>query len=208
MIKYYIRTTGERTLDESISRELGDDYTLLVDTEHKPVKYFIEVLKTINNYDSILLEDDVILCKDFKNRIEEAVKKYPNQMINFFNAPELYTKVLTNGNFCYMQCRYYPKGSCDLLINELERFKDKPKVCPCLNIISNKHNLKILQYRPCLVQHLDKDSLVGNSCGRRRTPYFIDYLDELNIDYSEAGAQDNRKKLINLMYNKLKEGEK
>ena len=201
MIHYFIRTTGERTLDKSISRELGEDYTLLVDTEHKPVKHFIEVLKTINNYDSVLLEDDVILCKDFKNRIEEVISAYHDQMINFFNSPELYTKILTNGNFCYMQCRYYPKGSCNLLIKELDRFKDKPKVCPCLNMISSKHNLTILQYRPCLVQHIDDSSLVGNMHGRRRSPYFIDYLDELGITYDKA--YEHRKELIALMKSKF-----
>ena len=75
-LKFFIRTTKDRTLDESIERELGNNYTLLIDTEHKPVDSFIEQLKIISDYDAILLEDDVILCKDFVNEITKVVKKY------------------------------------------------------------------------------------------------------------------------------------
>lgn len=40
-IKYFVRTTNDRVLDESFNRELGNDYTLLVDSEYKPVKSLI-----------------------------------------------------------------------------------------------------------------------------------------------------------------------
>ena len=70
-LKIFIRTTGERKLDKSIVRELNGNYTLLVDKEHKPIESFINQLRIISDYDAILLEDDVILCKDF---LKEATK--------------------------------------------------------------------------------------------------------------------------------------
>ena len=62
MIKYFVRTTGERQLDESYNQI---EYELLIDKEYKPVKSLIEQLEIMNNYDSVLLEDDLILCKNF-----------------------------------------------------------------------------------------------------------------------------------------------
>ena len=73
MLKFYVRTTLERQLDSSYSQI---EYELLVDTEHKPIESFIEQLEQISEYDSVLLEDDLILCKDFKNRIEEVINKH------------------------------------------------------------------------------------------------------------------------------------
>ena len=62
--------------------------------------------------------------------------------------------------------------------------------------------LKHIQYRPCLVQHLDFKSLVGNRDNYRITPYFVDYLEDLNIQYEEAKLHKN---IIELKYKILKE---
>ena len=200
MLHYFVRTTNERQLDDSYSQI---EYELLVDIEHKPVKSFIEQLEIMNNYDSVLLEDDLILCKNFKERIEEVINKNPNIIINFFNAPTIYQDIKIDNNFSFQQCRYFPKGSCAIFINELKSFINKSKVCPCLNKIAQEHNLKIMQYRPCLVQHLDNSSLVNNKYGCRRTFYFIDYLDELGINYDEAVKVENQVKLRTLMNEKF-----
>jgi hypothetical protein len=66
-----------------------------------------------------------------------------------------------------------------------------------------------VQYRPCLVQHLDNSSLIDNIAeGHRRTPYFIDYLDELNISYDQAFSIMNKfklEKILNKHFSKPKE---
>lgn len=202
MLHYFVRTTNERQLDSSYFQI---EYELLVDTEHKPVKSFIEQLEIINNYDSVLLEDDLILCKNFKERIEEVINKNPNIIINFFNAPTIYQNIKIDNNFSFQQCRYFPKGSCTIFINALKSYINASKVCPCLNKIAREHGLKIIQYRPCLVQHLDNSSLVGNQYRCRRTPYFIDYLNELGINYLDAIKLENQVRLRNLMKEKFKE---
>lgn len=213
MIKYYVRTTGERTLDESFSQI---DYELLVDRENKPVKSFIEQLKTISNCDSVLLEDDLVLCKDFKNKIEETINQYPNELINFFTLPMMYFKTKKEFSFSYNQCTYYPKGKALLIANEIEYILEndpKYKGCPQYDILENRAlinlNIKHVKYRPCLIQHLDNGSIMNNNVSYSRiTPYFIDYLEELKITYSEARKQENREKLINLMKLDYKEVDK
>ena len=65
----------------------------------------------------------------------------------------------------------------------------------------------IIIYRPCLVQHLDFDSILfcktfGKTYEKRRTPYFIDYINQLGISYEES--KNHRYELQQLMNNHLK----
>lgn len=200
MLKYFVRTTGERDLDKSFSQI---DYKLWVDKEHKPMKSFISLLEAINDYDAVILEDDIILCENFKEEIEKVISKYPNQIINFFNAPTVYQDTITNRNFCFMQCRYYPKGTAKIIADKLKPYINAKKVCPSLNRVLANQDITVLQYRPCLVQHIDNSSLVNNMFGTRRTPYFIDYLKELGITYEDAKDENIQKKLFELMQEKF-----
>ena len=210
MIKIFIRTTGERKLHESIDIELKGNYTLLVDKEHKPVDSFIKQLKEIDKYDSILLEDDVILCKNFLANIEKAISEWPNQIINFFTIPnEWFTSFSTIGHFVYNQCTYYPKGISKRLAEEMEKIRKPYNQYDTLeNLAMYNLNIPSVRYRPCLVQHIDYDTLIQNNPSNRRSPYFIDYLDELNIDYKDANTPENKIKLTNLMREKFKDIDK
>lgn len=209
MVRYFIRTTSDRTLDESYSQI---DYELLIDKEHNPMKSFIEQLEYLGNLDCdvVLLEDDLILCKDFKTHMEDVIKTYPNNVINFFTNPNQYFTTNETFMFCYNQCTYYPKGVSKRIAVEMRNvlLNDWYVKNNSYSTTERKalQNLKIkhIQYRPCLVQHLDTDSLMGHYLNfGRRTPYFIDYLDELNISYTDAAKPENKQKLIDLMNEKF-----
>lgn len=203
MVKYFVRTTGERTLDGSFSQI---EYTLLIDKEHKPVKSFIEQLEIISEYDAIFLEDDIQLCRDFVKRIEEVIKKYPDRIINFFTDPSHWFETKDAQTFYFNQCTYYPKGLAKKLAAEMRKIEEENPGKFQYDVLESKAlhimNIKHIQYRPCLVQHLDFKSLVGNRDNYRITPYFIDYLDDLNIKYKDAKLPKN---LIELKYKILKE---
>jgi hypothetical protein len=201
MIKYFVRTTLERELHETYKQI---DYSLFVDTEHKPIESFIKQLEQISDYDSVLLEDDLILCKDFKERVEEVISKYPEYIINFFTNPNYYVKTGLYTNFSYNQCTYYPKGIGKIISNEMKKIKDHYKdygYDTLEHLVLKKLKLKFVIYRPCLVQHIDYKSLITPGMHSRRTPYFIDYLDELGIPYSEAFK--HKEELIKLMNKKF-----
>lgn len=207
MIKYFVRTTEERTLDKSFSQI---DYELLIDRNHNSGKAFIEQLLEINDYDAVLMEDDIILCKDFKNKIEKVISEHPNDVINFFTMPMQYLNEQYTSSFVYNQCTYFPKGIAkkihDLAMRFMPNNRSQEQIMKrCLCLLRTKHYI----YRPCLVQHIDNGSLMGNHvmfC--RRSPYFIDYLDELGMTYEEANVLENRRKLIALMKEKFKEIDK
>lgn len=208
MIKYFIRTTLERTLDESINRELGNDYILLVDTEHNSGKAFLKQLLEINEYDAVLMEDDIILCKNFKKRIEEVINKHPNDIVNFFSKPCEYIRPRYEHFFCYNQCTFYPKGFSKVLHDKIIEYhlESNRQEVMMKNVLIKLKKYSFV-YRPCLVQHIDKGSLMGHNNVKfcRRSPYFADYLEELGITYEQAVIPEKRRKLFKLMKEKFKE---
>ncbi len=207
-LKVFIRTTGERKLDKSIEEELKGNYTLLIDKEHKPIDSFIEQLKTISDYDAILLEDDVILCKDFLNEVNKVISKWKGLVINFFTTPHKYfTTYLALGLFSYNQCTFYPKGVAKQIAEVMEKIKKPSNQYDTLvNLAMHELNLYHVKHRPCLVQHIDNDTLIQKTnVGNRRCIWFKDYLDELGIDIKKAYTKENQVKLTELMNQKFKE---
>lgn len=197
--KIYIRTTLQRTLDPSIDRELtqkGIPFELLVDHEHKPVESFLDQLEYISPHNSILLEDDVVLCRDFAHEVTQAITSCVNNgwgsyLINFFNSPSLYfTTHLSFTDFCYNQCTYYPAGLAAKIAKKMREIHARTPRFPYDTLEKNALmalSIPYVKYRPCLVQHLDIDTLVQKMTrNNRRTIYFKDYLDDLHITMDNA----------------------
>ena len=202
-IKYFVRTTNERLLDESFNQI---PYTLLVDKEHQPVQSFIQQLEFISDYDSVLIEDDALLCKNFKERIEKVIDTYPNDIINFFqDYNNYYTTHKRFLDFHYNVCTYYPKGIGKRLANRMrELYQTYQLDYDLLECFAMRDlDIPFIVYRPCLVQHPDTDTLIQKQINNRRTRFFIDYLEELNIPYEEAYTKENTKKLTELMNKRL-----
>lgn len=197
-IKYFVRTTGERKLSPSFSQI---EYDLLIDKEHKPNESFYNQLGFISQWDAVLLEDDVELCRDFKEKIEKIISEHPNDIINFFTKPSEFFTSHYQLNFVYNQCTYYPKGKIT------KEMIEEMRVCELQNLgydvvedkILHKHEIKVYLFRPCLVQHLDTKSIISSlkpkkkgvyvAHGNRWTPYYENYLLDLNIDYDNEGYE-------------------
>lgn len=198
-MKYFIRTTNERKLDSSYSQV---EYELLIDTNHNAKKSFVEQIEYISTLDDdcVILEDDLILCRDFKNRIEKVISEHSDEVINFFFNPNVYFKSGRIGIFFWNQCVYYPKQIIKLMAENLRGMYNKnPNMHHDLleGFLFGRFKIKNYRYRPCLVQHLDFDTLIQDKPSGRRTPYFIDYLDDLGIKYENA--LEHREELISYM---------
>lgn len=188
-MKYYVRTTGERDL----SAYLFLDYTPLYDYEHKPVPSFVKQMHIISDDDALFMEDDIIFCKDFKEKVQEAINKYPNEVINFFWQPLAYfIKGKVRGEkFLYNQCVYYPKGVAAKIADEMQRLIDNGIKWTQYDEIqaAAMKNLGIdfINYRPCLVQHIGAKSLLGNQwIGDAKTIYFVDDIEGMDYDDCQA----------------------
>lgn len=187
-IKYFVRTTGDRKFKYNL------DYQLLVDKEKKPVESFIKQLKAISSFDSVLLEDDLKLCRNFKERIEEVIRQYPKDIINFFYAPYSYFPTHVCKKFFFNQCTYYPKELTLKIANKMEEIhnslEEKVQYDVLENMALNELGIRHIVYRPCLVQHTDFNTLIqGDIKYRRISPFFIDYLEDLNINYENASQE-------------------
>lgn len=202
MNKFFVRTTGKRQINYDL------DYEVLCDPVSPPVDSFINQLKYISDYDAVLLEDDLVLCENFKEEIEKAINLYPNKIINFFTNPPKYYSTHASTDFSFNQCTYYPKGIAKVIADRMERlhrmFPNAAQYDVLENQVLNEFGITHVKYRPCLVQHLDFDTLIQEQTYNRRCIYFIDYLKELNIEYEDAYLPENRKKLEQQMNKHIK----
>lgn len=186
-MKYYVRTTGERDLSQYSVLE----YTPLYDYEHRPVESYIEQLRLISDDDAVLLEDDVILCKDFQNKIEDVISNHKHQIINFYQCPTMYHKpmVYPAKMFMWNQCIYYPKGIGSILADEMERLLSikKYKQYDMLeaDALYNLH-INFYVHKPLLVKHIGRESLIGNNPDVSEALFFIDDLEDAGLDYNDV----------------------
>lgn len=175
---------------------------MLIDKEHKLREIFINQLESISNTDVVLMEDDIILCRDFKNKIENIIEKHPDEIINFYTKPFDY--YVDEYKYCvFNQCTYFPKRVLKGIVEFYNNHKHyiNLKLTPEDYVRIYINNRKVYSPRPCLVQHIDNKSILDKHPVPvpRRTPYFIDYLEDLGISYEEAGTEENTERLKDYM---------
>lgn len=111
------------------------------------------------NDDLLVIEDDVELCTDFLSKVEKAIGKYPNELINFYNMTT--SKVVKKNlgvQFLWNQCLYIPVDICKLIVEISEPFLKQYPVHRMNQDVLIKHCLNIeglsyVQHYPSLVQH-------------------------------------------------------
>lgn len=175
-MKYYVRTTGEREIN------YPDYFTVLLDTEYDACKSFVEQLKNIDD-DCVIIEDDVTLCNNFKEIIEENIAKNKDLLINFFDDPRTkrpYPVIKGGYMFAWCQCLYIPNTVRVKLIVELEKICKivrKNQTAEMIRAALVRLNLPYVSFHPNLVQHDDNGkSLIYGNIGMRRS---IDFIDDI-----------------------------
>lgn len=110
----FIRTTGERTLEQFKNIE----YTLLLDKEKTGCKGYFEQLKHLATLDDdiLLLEDDIILKKSFMNCLNDLIEMTNNKYIINMSQPNGVVKLFEPKQFYWTRAVYYPKGSLNKLM--------------------------------------------------------------------------------------------
>lgn len=213
-MKYFIRTTGVRKLDDSYKQI---KYTKLINiNDQNPTVSFINNLHGILRYldvsnekGAILLEDDLELCDNFDNEINKAVKLYSDKIINFFTNPFSGMDTYESSIFTYNQCTYYPREILRELLDVMSElyYNHYKDLYTNYEMLVHEGLCKLKQthmvYRPFLVQHKDLNSLMGHGQRKKRTIYYKKYLDLLGINLAEARFQKNIDKLQVLLNNDI-----
>lgn len=181
-MKFFVKTTGQRELHKSFNQI---KYTFLWDKKHHVGKAFFRWLKQMKKQDCVVLEDDIILCDHFEERINAAIQTCPNNLTNFFADYKQWQPCHWKQEWNNTQCVYYPKEISRKIYKFYKKYpiyKLFSKHSPLLSLTMSLMNMQHWVYFPCLVQHLDLDSLIYSSDainGYRRTEYFIDDLQNL-----------------------------
>lgn len=147
-----------------------------------------------DDYDGlVMLEDDILLCKNFKERVEKLIEAHPYEVVSMFESAcsknELHSEYRPGSKFAWNQCNYYPRAICKILCDPsymipfIQWFdkRNEPWGYPIDIYISYVLGLNKIKYWmevPFLVQHLDFKSNFKGRPTNRQSKYFIDNEEE------------------------------
>jgi len=125
-------------------------------------KNYLRGWKLVGNNATVQMDDDIVLCKDFYNKILNEISKRPNDIIQFFSMRKndiiIGSRYEAGSKFLMQQCYYLPKG----LANELYIFAKEyektmnEKGCPTDIVMAQffkQNKLKYWIVIPNLVNH-------------------------------------------------------
>tara|TARA_B110000503_G_scaffold12308_1_gene16748 strand:- start:3150 stop:3734 length:585 start_codon:yes stop_codon:yes gene_type:complete len=112
----------------------------------------------------VQLEDDVILCDDFINKINFAISERPNDVIQFFSMRKKDvtegSRYEPGGNFLMHQCYYLPQGMAEKVYNYSIEFENEctqdEHISPndlVTRYYFKKNKIKYWLHVPSLVDH-------------------------------------------------------
>lgn len=186
---------GSRLKNIEIIKTQIPELEVFVDTNREKFNFLLKVWDNIKNDDVIWLEDDITLCNNFKEKVENEIKFFGNkELISFFYAPINIDKsgmhdskffksdsrsIYRSGEaFIWNQCVFIPKGFSEYFIYYYNEFKNincfkfegfNYDNCIAYSLGKMKQNYWLI--RPSLVQHnLEKSTLNHN--GDRTSLFF------------------------------------
>ena len=154
----------------------------------------VQLFELEDEYDGIVIfEDDVQLCKRFKERLFNVLRGHENEVVSMFESAcsrkPLKSEYRSGIRFAWNQCNYYPKEVCKALCSKrimdgfIPYFYEKlhePWNYPIDKYIAyglDQIGVKYWMSVPFLVQHLDMQSNFPGRPSNRQSKYFIDDLE-------------------------------
>lgn len=173
--------------------ELPELYVVMANLDNVFYKH-LDLLNVPDGYDGIvILEDDVQLCKRFKERLADVLAGHETEVVSMFESAcskkPLKSEYRNGNRFAWNQCNYYPKGIARTLANpdNLEGFikyfyesRNEPWNYPIdiyIAWVLGGLNIHYWMSVPFLVQHLDMQSNFPGRPSNRQSKYFIDDLE-------------------------------
>ena len=113
----------------------------------------------------VLMEDDIILTSNFKQKIEAVIGQYPEILINFFSLSKKFVKphFKTGREFGMTQCIYLPKGMGTKIVDSYESWPLKNETKSAFDWLVGYawgYNKPYLVWCPSLVQHAKTKSVI------------------------------------------------
>lgn len=171
---YVIRAVKERKeyVDEILKQI--PEAIVYYDEFGDAMKSYLHVCKNIiKGQPAVLLEDDIILTSDFKNKVEAVIEKYPKILINFFSLSKtkLEPHFKKGREYCMNQCEYFPEGFSLKVVEAYETWPQRetePNAYDYLVGYAWGNSNPYLVWCPSLVQHRQVKSIINPKRSTKR----------------------------------------
>ena len=179
---YVIRAVREREeFVKEILEQIPEAVVYYDDKFHNAFKSYLYVCEhIIKGQPAVLLEDDVILTYNFKEKAERVIDIFPDTLIKFFSLSKKNTKPYweKGRNYCSSCCEYFPKGFSLKVVKAYESWPDKYKHPTAYDYLVGYtwgNNKEFLVWNPSLVQHRVAKSIINpKRSSKRQSITFIE----------------------------------
>lgn len=145
---------------------------------------YVRAIYYLQGTGGIIMEDDVVLCKDFVKRAKNALKEHPDEIIQFFSMRkkdlEVGTRVEPGRNYLMAQCTYFPAEVLKEIIEyEPTFYKNTTEPHSPNDVLVQEalHHYKrnYVIYVPNLVDHMEETSMIDSRRSRKRQSLTFKY---------------------------------
>lgn len=172
-MRYIIRAVESRR--EFVNEILAElpEAEVYWDKSGNAMNSYLAVCRLVGDEPVVLLEDDIILTKDFKKKIELVISQYPEILINFFSLSKKFTQphFKKGREYCMNQCEYFPAGFAKKVVEAYEDWpqkEDHPTAYDFLVGYAWGYSKPYLVWCPSLVQHRVCKSLIDSRRSSKR----------------------------------------
>lgn len=172
---YVIRAVREREqyVQEAL-KQIPDAVVYYDDKYHDAMRSYLHVCRDIvGDQPAVLLEDDIILTSNFREKCESVINRYPEILINFFSLSKKHAAPYFNKGrqYCMNQCEYFPRGFGSKVARSYESWPlrdSEPNAYDYLVRYAWGYNKLYLVWVPSLVQHRSVKSVIDPKRSSKR----------------------------------------
>lgn len=182
MTRIIIRATPNAGRNHMIKylREKLPEAEWCMDQKRDAMDTFVRAKRMAGADPCVHMEEDVVLTKDFRRKIEAAIAERPEAVIQFFSMskkdPELGSRWISR--FSMNQCYYIPAGLSGQIAEYAPSWPRLPNDPIGFDLLMHdffrERKIRIWQHVPSLVDHLEAKSLLGPRSSKRQSTTFED----------------------------------
>lgn len=165
-MRYIVRAIESRLPTVEKIKEQIPEAEVLIDKTGNAMKSFLAACEYVGDDPCVMLEDDIVLTANFKEKIEAAINGKEDMLINFFSLSRKFTASHFKPwyQFCMNQCVYMPRGFCLVCVEKYEAWRayDKYKNPTAYDyLMGYAWHKDYFVYCPSLVQHMEGKSAIN-----------------------------------------------
>lgn len=177
-MRFIMRTIGDRDLSEY--KKAIPPLIFAKDFSHSSLDTFKLALFYAEDDASVHLEDDIILCNNFYDKIRAEIAKRPNDVIQFFSMRgddiKIGSRYINGSQYLMNQCFYLPKGMAKDVLEFSKTWDPKdPDSDTMLRGYFAKNKIKYWNVCPNLVDHKQEKSRINPRRSTKRQSFTFRY---------------------------------